>query len=173
MKNISFFSFILSLTFLLATPACEKSIDQTQVSVVDQNGQITTREEADCSICPLDCCCCCLIEMVGFITFDLEICGLCEGDYLCGPFSPNTPCSAFSGSGKDFMFIYPGSARQTICVAPGASIRIRNSGITPASFRFTCEPHLSPPPYVNVSLPNNGDVAYFYNNGTCMVAGCP
>ena len=71
------------------------------------------------------------------------------------------------------MFSFPNFARQTFCVAPGASIRIRNIGGGQADFRFTCEPHLSPPPYVNVSLPNPGDVAYFYNNGSCMVAGCP
>ena len=172
MKIITFFSFIISLTFLLTTPACEKAADQAQVSVLDQQSQITTREEADCSICPLDCCCC-AIEMVNQLGFTLEICGLCDGDYLCGPFSPNAPCSTFSGIGRTLPFIFPGSARQTFCVAPGASIRIRNIGAGPADFRFTCEPHLSPPPYVNVSLPNTGDFAYFYNNGTCMVAGCP
>jgi len=163
--------FCLICMFMLTT-ACEKSTDQSQVSVVDQNKQLTTREEADCSICPLDCCCC-GIEMVDLQAFDIEICGLCEGDYLCGPFSPNPPCSTVSGSGKNFMFSLPLFARHTFCVEPGASIRIRNIGSTPALFRFTCEPHLSPPPYVNVSLPNPGDVAYFYNNGTCMVEGCP
>ena len=63
MKNITFFSFILCLTFLLSTPGCEKSTDQTQVSVLGQNSQITPREDAACSDCPLDCCCC-VIEMV-------------------------------------------------------------------------------------------------------------
>ena len=172
MKNITFFSIILSLTFLLTTPACEKSTDQGQVNVLGQNSQITPREDAACSDCPLGCCCC-AIEMVGIIGFDLEMCGLCDGDYLCGPFSPNAPCSTVSGVGKTLMFSSPNQARHTFCVEPGASIRIRNLHPTQtAVFRFTCEPHLSPPPYVNVTL-TPGSFEYFYNNGSCMVVGCP
>jgi len=171
MKKIFNCCILFCMTCMFMLPACEKSIDQTQVSVVDQNGQITTREEADCSICPLDCCCC-GIEMVNTQGFMLEICGLCDGDFLCGPFSPNPPCSTVSGIAKNLTFSLPNQARHTFCVEPGASIRITNISGMPAVFRFTCEPHLSPPPYVNVTLAP-GAFEYFYNNGSCMVVGCP
>jgi len=160
------------ISMFMLTTACEKSTDHSQVSVLDQNKQITPREEADCSICPLECCCC-GIEMVGFGSFTLEICGLCEGDYLCGPYSADPPCSTVSGIGQNFTFFLPNQARHTFCVEPGASIRIRNASPGIVNFRFTCEPHLSPPPYVNVTLVGIGDEAFFYNNGSCMVAGCP
>ena len=157
----------------MAMPACEKSIDQSQASILDTNSQISTREGTECSqVCPIDCCCC-GIEMVGFTMFDLELCGLCEGDYLCGPHSADPPCSTVSGIGRDLTFIYPGSARHIFCVEPGASIRIFNPSSTlTVSFRFTCEIFLTPPPYMNITLKPHEE-KFFYNDGSCMVEGCP
>ena len=152
-------------------PACEKSVDQTQVNVVDQNGQVTTRSE-ECENCEFASCCCCLIEMVTTNFFTLKICGLCEGDYLCGPFSPNAPCSTVLGSGRDFMFSYPTRARQYFCVEPGASIRIENTDpINSVTFEFTCQAEPTPTPIIVTLAPS--EVRFFLNDGSCLVDDCP
>lgn len=155
------------ISMFMLTTACEKSADQTQVSFVDQNTQITTRGD-ECENCEFASCCCCLIEMKGQIQINLKICGLCDGDYLCGPYTPpSAPCSTVFGNGRDFTFIYPGTARQYFCVEPGASIRIENTTGIPVSFEFTCQADPTPTPII-VSL-GIGEVKFIYNDGECFV----
>src|SRR5688572_3349489 len=155
MKNITFFSFILSLIFLLSTPACEKSTDQGQVSVLDQNAQVTVRSE-ECENCEFASCCCCLIEMVSLNEINLKICGLCDGDYLCGPYTPpSAPCSTVSGNGRDIKLIFPLTARQYFCVEPGASIRIENKDpMNSVTFEFTCQAEPTPTPIIVTLAPS-------------------
>ena len=167
MKNILNSCILLYMTCMFMLPACEKSNDQTKVNVVNQNGQITTRSE-ECENCEFASCCCCLIEMIGQIQINLKICGLCDGDYLCGPYTPpSAPCSTVSGSGRDFNFMYPGTARQYFCVEPGASIRIENTTGAPVSFEFTCQAEPTPTPII-VTLAI-GEVKFIYNDGECFV----
>jgi len=151
-------------------PACEKSIDQSQVSFVDQNTQITTRSD-ECENCEFTSCCCCLIEMVTTNVIKLKICGVCDGDYVCGPFSPNAPCSTVSGGGKDITLTSPFFSRQYFCAEPGASIRIENISGYPVTFEFTCQADPTPTPII-VSL-TTGEIRYFLNDGECLVDDCP
>jgi hypothetical protein len=157
------------ISMFMLTTACEKSADQSQVSVVDQNGQVTTRSE-ECENCEFASCCCCGIEMVSEEFFTLKICGLCEGDYLCGPFSPPSPCSSVFGSGSDFIFNYPTKARHFFCVAPGSSIRIENTSMNAVTFEFTCQADITPTPIIVTLQPMY--VRYFLNDGSCIVDDC-
>ena len=159
------------ISMFMLTTACEKSADQSQVSVVNQNSQVTTRSE-ECENCEFASCCCCLIEMVSQVGYTLKICGLCDGDYLCGPFSTNAPCSTVFGNGSDFIFDYPTRARQYFCVEPGASIRIENTDTSNSvTFEFTCQAEPTPTPIIVTLAPS--EVRFFLNDGECLVDACP
>ncbi len=167
---------MVCFSFILGTVGCEKSPDQSQTLSTDQNWPITVREPLDeCSDCPIDCCCC-GIEIIGITGFTIQLCGLCEGDYLCGTFSPSSPCSTISGLGKDISLTAPGPfghPREYFCVAPGASIRIFNpSSSVTASFKFTCQYDVTPNTFITVTLQPHEE-RYFFNNGSCMTEGCP
>ena len=161
---------------MLTTVSCDKSTDQSQVQNNTQNWPVTVRTELDeCSDCPIDCCCC-GIELVGLTGCQIELCGLCEGDYLCGTYMPGTPCSSISGIGKTITFIPisggVGHTREVFCVAPGASVRMYNPSLTiTASFRFTCQYDVTPNTFTTVSLQPH-ETKYFYNNGSCMTTEC-
>jgi len=175
MKNITFLSIMVCFSFMLATVGCEKSPDQAQELSTDQNWPLTVRTPLDeCSDCP-DECCCCGIEYISGGNFMLELCGLCEGDYLCGTFSPNSPCSSISGIGKNISLTPPGPfghPREVFCVAPGASFRVFNPTSGTLSFKFTCQYDVTPNTFITVTL-NPHEERYFFNDGSCISEGCP
>ncbi len=158
------------ICFLIATAStgCGKS-DQNPVLVNTQNLPLSLRTPLDdCGDCPEDCCCC-VIEATNQ-SFTISLCGLCEGDYSCGPYSPGSPCSTFSGVGKDITFTLL-HTREIFCVAPGASFRIFNNSGGQISFRFTCRPDVTPSTFINVTLSNHEE-RFFHNDGSCIADGC-
>ena len=161
---------MVCFSFMLATVGCEKSTDQTQNT--NQNWPITVRTPLDeCSDCPVECCCC-GIELLSGSTAMLEFCGLCEGDYLCGTYSPGSPCSTVSGIGKNMTLIpSPGHVREVFCVAPGASFRIRNASSYQVTFKFTCQYDVTPNTFTTITL-QSGESRFFYNDGSCITAEC-
>lgn len=162
---------MVCFSFMLATVGCEKSTDQTQTQITGQNWPLTIREPLDeCSDCPIGCCCC-GIETLTIGTIILQLCGLCEGDYLCGTYSPGSPCSTISGTGKDITLIPTIHPREVFCVEPGASFRIFNASSGPATFKFTCNLDVSPSTFITVTLQAHEE-RFFHNDGSCIVEGC-
>ncbi len=159
------------LGFLFLNTGCEKSADQTQNQNTTQIQQLSPRTVLDeCEDCPIGCCCCGIESVSPPSGFNLEICGLCEGDYHCGSYSPNSPCSMFSGPGKNVMFTST-HVKEIICIEPGASFRIYNpSGSLTVYFRFSCQYDITNPSFVNVSL-MPGEFKYFHNDGDCISEG--
>lgn len=167
---------MLCFSLMLTTVGCDTSTDQSQTQTNSQNWPVTLRTPLDeCSDCPEECCCC-GIEIVGLNGFTIQLCGLCEGDYLCGTYSPSSPCSSISGLGKDISLTPPGPfgrPREVFCVEPGASIRIFNpSSTVTASFKFTCQYDVTPNTFITVTLQPHEE-KFFFNNGSCMTEGCP
>jgi len=170
MQNIGIYKILICFSLLWLTYSCEKSADQTTTNKVALNEQLGTRTPLDlCEDCPVGCCCC-GIENVSPPAYTLNVCGLCEGDYHCGPYSPGTPCSTFSGLGKDIMFTSI-HVHEIICIEPGASFRIYNpSGTLTVYFRFSCQYDVTNPSFTNVSL-TPGQSKYFHLDGDCIVEG--
>lgn len=163
---------MVCFSFILATVGCEKSTDQTQTQITGQNWPLTVRTPLDeCSDCPEECCCC-GIEMISTTTFTVSLCGLCEGDYLCGTYSPGSPCSSISGTGKDIVLQYPSHPREVFCVAPGASFRVYNPSATlTVTFKFTCQYDVTPNTFTTVTLTPHEE-RFFFNDGSCITEGC-
>ena len=157
---------------MLTTVSCDKSTDQSQTQTNSQNWPITVREPLDeCSDCPVGCCCC-GIEMISGFQFTIELCGLCEGDYLCGTYNPASPCSTISGTGKNIILIPTIHPREIFCVEPGASFRVFNPSSTIAvSFKFTCQYDVTPNTFTTVTLQPHEE-RFFVNNGSCVTDGC-
>jgi len=155
---------------MLTTVSCDKSTDQSQTQSNSQNWPVTVRTILDeCSDCPVGCCCC-GIELISPLSAKLQFCGLCEGDYLCGTYSPDPPCSSISGIGKEINLtsLHP---REVFCVEPGASFRIFNAGTGPATFKFTCQYDVTPNTFTTVTIAA-GDERFFHNDGSCITAEC-
>ncbi len=157
---------------MLTTVGCDKSTDQSQTQTIGQNWPVTVRESLDeCSDCPVGCCCC-GIEMIYPSIFSIELCGLCEGDYLCGTFSPPmSPCSSVSGIGKNIMFMASTHPREVFCVEPGSSFRIYNPNDFEVSFKFTCQYDVTPNTFLTVTIPKHQS-RFYYNDGSCISADC-
>ena len=171
MKNIQFYKILICFGLLWLTYSCEKSADQSQSQTTKQFWPVSPRTVLDeCEDCPIGCCCC-GIELVSPSTgFTVQICGLCEGDYHCGTWSPNSPCSTVSGLGKDVVFTTM-HTKEIICIEPGASFRVYNpSGGTTIYFRFSCQYDMTNPTFVNVQL-TPGEAKYFHNDGECISEG--
>ncbi len=157
------------ICFFLLTIAysCEQA--DVKKSSTNPDGVITLRE--DCEDCSVGCCCC-AIEAVTPADINLRLCGTCDdGDMPCGPYSPPSPCSTFSGAVKPLAFD-ANHPRRLFCVPEGGSFRIQNTSSTQTvSFRFTCRPDVTPLTYVNVTL-GPTDAQFFHNDGSCIAAGC-
>ena len=160
---------ILPLMLLLVS--CDTNQDTSQIGVINSGEQIVPREPLDeCEDCPTGCCCC-FIEFVSGSFIPIELCGLCEGDYLCGSYSPDPPCSTISGIGKDITFNLS-HRREVFCVEPGASLRIYNPHPTLSiTFRFTCDDDVTPPTFLTITLGPHEE-RYFLNDGSCLVDPC-
>lgn len=156
---------------MLLMVSCDTNQETSQIGVINTGEQILPRVPLDeCEDCPIGCCCC-GIEWVSGNFIPIQLCGLCEGDYICGPFSPNTPCSTFSGIGKNINFSL-GHRREVFCVEPGASFRIYNPDLTLSIiFRFTCEYDVTSPSFQTITLGPLGE-KYFFNDGSCIVELC-
>ena len=161
----------MSLTLLLWTSSCDTTLDSSQDRTSNPGEQILPREPLDeCEDCPIGCCCCGIEYVSGFF-IPIELCGLCEGDYLCGSFSPDPPCSTISGIGKDITFSL-GHQREVFCVEPGASIRIYNPHLSLSiTFRFACDYDVTPPSFQTITL-GPEEERFFLNDGSCMVEVC-
>ena|SRR5690349_2989682 len=160
---------------MLTTISCDKSTDQSQTQTSSQKWPVTVREPLDeCEDCPIDCCCC-GIEIISNNPITLELCGLREGDYLCGTYYPGSPCSSISGTGKNITLTPSGPfghPREVFCVEPGASFRIFNQSSTlPASFKFTCQYDVTPNTFITVTLQPHEE-RFFFNDGSCITEGC-
>jgi hypothetical protein len=169
MKNIMYFS-IMICTSLLLLISCEKSPDQFSIKFIPGNEQIFYRTTESCEDCPNGCCCC-NIQIVNSTTFaDLSFCGVCEGDYLCGTFSPPYPCSSISGQGQDIILsnLHP---RAFFCIPEGGSFRIFNNGGTNVDVSFTCQHDILNPDTHNITIPAHQSV-FFVSDGECFVIGC-
>ena len=167
---------MLCFSLMLTTVGCDTSTDQSQTQTNSQNWPVTLRTPLDeCSDCPEECCCC-GIEIVGLNGFTIQLCGLCEGDYLCGTYYPGSPCSSISGTGKNITLTPSGPfghPREVFCVEPGASFRIFNQSSTlPASFKFTCQYDVTPNTFITVTLQPHEE-RFFFNDGSCITEGCP
>jgi len=163
---------MICLSFMLVSVSCEKSSDQTQITNLVPNEQLSPRAPLDeCSDCPVDCCCCGIEALFGS-TGTIELCGLCEGDYTCGTYSPEPPCSStISGTGKNITFTL-GHTREVICIAPGASFRIYNPHPTASiTFRFACDYDETAPTFNTITLEAEEE-AFFFNDGTCITEIC-
>jgi len=162
---------MVCFTFIFSTVGCEKSGDQTQSQTTGQSWPISLREPLyECEDCPIGCCCC-GIEMISPSSFTISLCGLCEGDYLCGTFSPGSPCSSISGTGKDISLSTPYHPREVFCVEPGASFRVFNPNPFSVSFRFTCQYDVTPNTFITVTLTSHEE-RFFYNDGSCITDDC-
>ncbi len=149
--------------------SCEKA-DQTQNQNTTQIPQLSPRTVLDeCEDCPIGCCCC-GIENVSPTSYIVSLCGLCEGDYHCAFNSPGSPCSGFSGLGKDITF-NSGHVKEIFCVEPGSTIRIYNPNGFTVYLRFSCKYDQTGSTFQNVSL-GSLEEKYFYNDGDCMEEGC-
>ncbi len=168
MKNTIFLLYLSVSIFILMTTSCERT--DIQKSSTNQSGLISPRAD-DCEDCSVGCCCC-SIEALNPLPMSLSFCGTCDdGALLCGPFSPASPCSTFSGVVKSINFT-SSHTRDVFCVPEGGSFRILNttSGQT-VTFRFTCRPDETPPTYINVTLKPD-EFKFFHNDGSCIAAGC-
>jgi len=169
MKN-SFFLYILCFCFSAFWMSCEKA-DQTQSQYAQKIQKVNQRTILDeCEDCPIGCCCCGIERVDPTNGFTVEICGLCEGDYHCPQYSPGSPCSTFSGLGKNVIFTIS-HVKEIICIAPGASFRVYNPSVgTTIYFRFSCQYDVTNPTFVNVSL-LPGEAKFYHNDGSCISEG--
>jgi hypothetical protein len=169
MKNTKFSGWLMGLSILLLTIGCDTSLDSSKDSTGNPGEQILPREPLDeCEDCPIGCCCCGIEQIFNFGT--LQLCGLCEGDYMCGTYSPDPPCSSISGIGKDITFTF-GHTREVFCVEPGASFRIYNSGTSAITFRFACDLDQTPPSFQTFTIQPNQEL-FFFNDGSCLTEEC-
>ena len=168
MKNITFFSFIVCSALLLL-PSCEKSGDQFTTKFVPGKEQITTRTADTCEDCPNGCCCCNIAIAHLTTVANLSICGVCEGDYLCGTYSPPSPCSSVSGQGQDIILttLIP---RKVFCVPAGGSFRIFNNGDEDVDLSFTCQFDMIDPDVHDITIPAHQS-RFFVSDGECFVEG--
>lgn len=171
MKNTNLFTTLVSLLVMLLLVSCDTNQETSQIGVINSGEQILPRKPLDeCEDCPIGCCCC-GIEWVSGNFIPIELCGLCEGDYICGSYSPDPPCSTISGIGKNITFSLT-HRREVFCVEPGASIRIYNPHSTLSiSFRFACDYDVPPPSFQTVTL-GPLEERFFLNDGSCMVDPC-
>jgi hypothetical protein len=168
MKNILYFS-IMICTSLLLLISCEKSPDQFSIKFVPGNEQISNRTTESCEDCPNGCCCCNITLVNPISTVSLSLCGVCEGDYLCGTFSPPSPCSSVSGQGEDIQFTQF-ILRRVFCVPEGGSFRIFNNENFPVTISFTCQHDILDPDTHNITIPMHSSV-FFVSDGECFVEG--
>ena len=169
MKSTNLFTTLVSLLAMLLMVSCDANQDASQIGVNNSGEQILPREPLDeCEDCPIGCCCCLIEQVTNLGT--LELCGLCEGDYICGPYSAGTPCTTISGIGKDIMFTI-GHRREVFCVQPGASFRIHNPGAFDITIRFTCRGDVVPPVFQTYTI-MAGQTRFFYSNGSCITEEC-
>jgi hypothetical protein len=171
MKNNKYFLTMICAFFIsMANFGCGKSTDQPQSQASNKNWPVVPRTIlTECSECPIGCCCC-GIENVSPTMYTLNVCGLCEGDYHCGPFSPGSPCSTFSGLGKDISFSGT-HVREIFCIEPGASFRISNPQNFTVYFKFSCQYDQVGYTFTNVSIGPFGE-KFFHNDGDCIEEGC-
>jgi hypothetical protein len=170
MKNIEFYKILICFGLLWLTYSCENSADQTQNQNTTQTQQLSPRTVLDeCEDCPIGCCCC-GIENVSPTMYTLNLCGLCEGDYHCSFNSPGSPCSGFSGLGKDISF-NSGHVKEIFCVEPGGSFRISNPNGYTVYFRFSCQYDQVGSSFLNVSI-DAYQSKYFHVDGDCIREGC-
>lgn len=170
MKNITFFSIMLCTTLFLLT-SCEDNLDPIAKKYIPDNEQIAYRDPPDnCTDCPNGCCCCNIVLLNLLSSVTLSFCGVCEGDYLCGSFSPPAPCSSVSGQGYDLLFT-PIVSRRSFCVPEGGSFRIYNNATFDVNISFTCQHDQTDPDTHNITIPGNGGSVYFVSNGECFLEG--
>jgi len=162
--------YMLCICLSTSWMSCEKA-DQTQTQSSTQTVQLSPRTVlTECSECPIGCCCCGIEGVSPSTGFTVQICGLCEGDYHCGPYMASSPCSNFSGLGKHITF-YPGHFKEIFCVEPGATIRLYNpSPNATIYFRFSCTYDQTGTSFTNVSLMPTEE-KYFHSDGECIVEG--
>lgn len=170
MKSTNLSGVLMGLTLLFLAVGCDTNVDPSQVKNGNPGEQILPREPLDeCEDCPIGCCCC-GVEWVSDAYGTIQLCGLCEGDYLCGTYSPGSPCSTISGVGKDITFIST-HTREVFCVEPGASFRIYNPGSNKITFRFTCQYDQTPPVFQTYTIQAHSEL-FFFNDGSCITEGC-
>ena len=161
---------MLCSAFFLLT-SCDKSPDQFSKQNGPGNEQIIYREPpAECDECPIGCCCC-SIEILDPLnqTINLSICGVCEGDYLCGTYSPSSPCSSVSGQGYDIGFNSM-VIRRLFCVPEGGSFRIYNNESFDVTISITCQYDITNPDTHVVTIPATRSV-FFVSDGECFIDG--
>ena len=169
MKSTNLITTLVSLPLIMLLISCDTNQDTSQIGVLNSGEQILPREPLDlCEDCPIDCCCCGIEQITNLGT--LELCGLCEGDYLCGTYSPDPPCSSISGIGKDITFTL-GHTREVFCVEPGASFRIFNPGGNAITFPFACDMDQTPPSFQTFTIQPHEEL-FFFNDGSCITEGC-
>ena len=170
MKSITFFAIMLCSAFLLLS-SCDKSPDQFSKQNSPGNEQIAFRDPPDeCTDCPNGCCCCNIEALNLPGTAILSICGVCEGDYLCGTYSPPSPCSSVSGQAYDLTFT-SFVTRRSFCVPEGGSFRIYNNATFDVTIRFTCQHDEIMPDTHQVTIPANGGSVFFISDGECFLQG--
>ncbi|MEP6647925.1 MAG: hypothetical protein ABJC12_12625 [Saprospiraceae bacterium] len=168
MKNSILLPIFICILFIIGMSACERTELQKSVGITDE--QIQTRTE-DCDACGVGCCCC-GIELAGVsATATLDFCGLCEGDYLCGTYSPPSPCSStISGFGKTIV-LSSLTPRKIFCVPEGGSFRIYNGTATSVDVSFTCQHDITRPDTHVITIPAHSEV-FFVSDGDCFLQGC-
>lgn len=150
--------------------ACEKSPDQITKKYIPANEQIAFRDPPDdCTDCPNGCCCCTIVLLDPIDFVELSICGVCEGDYLCGTFSPPSPCSSVSGQGYDIDFDAL-NLRRKFCIPEGGSFRMFNNEAFDVTISFTCQHDILNPDTHQITIPAHDEV-FFVSDGDCFLEG--
>jgi len=79
MKNITFFSILIYVSFILGTVSCEKTDIQKPLN--NDNSKIGFRNVPDdCSDCPVNDCCCAVVWTSGQSPTTLNFCGTDDPD---------------------------------------------------------------------------------------------
>lgn len=160
---------MLCATFFLLT-SCDNTPDPIAKKYIPDTEQIAFRDPPDdCTDCPNGCCCC-IIEILDPLNVDivLSICGVCEGDYVCGTFSPPAPCSSVSGQGYDIDFTM--ISRRELCVPEGGSFRIFNNETFDVTITITCQHDIINPDTHIVTI-QAGRSVFFVSDGDCFIDG--
>jgi hypothetical protein len=171
MKNITFFSIMICVSFILGTVGCEKA--DIQKSLPNDQVKIQNRDVPDdCEDCPVTDCCC-GVELLSGQNATFWLCGTSvpTTSIDCGPTQPGT-CYQIQGYILPFLVTSTDQFKY-FCMSEDNSFYIQNRNPSGGSttIRITCQAGQLGPQSVDVELAP-GNTAYYTVNDECEVHAC-
>lgn len=160
------------MTSLFLLSSCEQSELQQKSKTYPALPVSYRSAIEDCEDCPIDYCCCEIELLAPNSLSNVSFCGVFLGvsGTPCGPFSPGSPCSTFSGSYVSEPLLNTGD-RFLFCAPIGGSFSIQNTSGHTIRIRFTCQYDVTNPDEQIIQLEDT-EIAYFFNDGSCVLTEC-